>query len=422
MNILNLPDEVRPGDAVAADDFNKLVRALRSVQIQPGKGYQRRLNASGTTLTIKQGGRRDGVTEYAPFALRSIKEVTAGNYEVTLEPGRVKMATPVDAADTGPPAGSGYAYYVPEIGGVPMNEKDVDGKLPTIALVSGEMIFCQVERGPTGVVQGTVQMVVGDTGDNSDHYQPTDPAGSGHDSLHDKIRILEIEVVADELEVKVWRKSDIDLTPFLWTGENVGGGSRVFQEHDEQEGVYKFRSITGCWATEVTEQGETIQVEWEGENVGDGSLGSSGSFGQILIEKAEEDPGNPICGEAAKFKTILQGAVSTRKQIEIVNEDENVRIQGNGKNGSILWVDCEGEDVTLLTYRDGLVTSDGEAIITAGCSDGLPSGTSGQMLYHNGTNWVVLANPGAPGDATPTPFEYWQLEHNGTAPYWGGVI
>lgn len=52
---------------------------------------------------------------------------------------------------------------------------------------------------------------------------------------------------------------------------------------------------------------------------------------------------------------------------------------------------------------------------TGGGTD-LPAGTIGQMLYHNGTEWVVLPNPGAP--AHPN----WQLRHGGSFPYWARPI
>lgn len=46
---------------------------------------------------------------------------------------------------------------------------------------------------------------------------------------------------------------------------------------------------------------------------------------------------------------------------------------------------------------------------------GLPVGQSGDILYHNGSAWVVLVNPGA---ATPNVV----LCHDGTVPYWSNDI
>jgi len=39
----------------------------------------------------------------------------------------------------------------------------------------------------------------------------------------------------------------------------------------------------------------------------------------------------------------------------------------------------------------------------------LPKGSAGDMLYHDGTRWVLLANPGS---------GFWVLAHNGSIPAW----
>jgi hypothetical protein len=41
-------------------------------------------------------------------------------------------------------------------------------------------------------------------------------------------------------------------------------------------------------------------------------------------------------------------------------------------------------------------------------SPGLPAGSSGAILYYNGSSWVTLSAPSAGA----------VLRHNGTAPYW----
>jgi hypothetical protein len=58
-----------------------------------------------------------------------------------------------------------------------------------------------------------------------------------------------------------------------------------------------------------------------------------------------------------------------------------------------------------ISENDILIQGDG----TGGT--GLPSGSTGDMLYHDGSDWVVLA---APTVSTADPV----LRHDGTAPYW----
>jgi len=43
----------------------------------------------------------------------------------------------------------------------------------------------------------------------------------------------------------------------------------------------------------------------------------------------------------------------------------------------------------------------------------LPDGEAGDMLYHDGTDWVPLANPG-----TPTSGYKWTLQHDAAVPEW----
>jgi hypothetical protein len=374
MNVLDLPAEVRPGQIVEAESFNKLLRALKSVQLMPGRGYTRHVNRAGTTLKIKEKPTRGGRAVYPSFAMRSIETVPPEEeggdetYKVTLEPGRVKIANPEQAAG----GGSGYEYFVPEIDGDPMDERNEDGDLPTLTVESGEMIFCEIERDESGVVIGAPRMIVGANDDDSDHYQPEDPADAGHVSQYDLIRILEVELdEADDLVVTVWRKSDIDLVPFLWMGDNVGGAAAVYKQHKETTGTYEFRSITGCWATDVGVDGDTIVVDWEGENVGSGESGFSAG---ILITRAEEDPGEDDCEQAAKFRGLAQGADGDERQIRISEDDEIVRIHGNGVNGSLTITDCEDppNPIVLIEWEDGLITTSGQKSHAGGCPDTTP--------------------------------------------------
>jgi len=57
----------------------------------------------------------------------------------------------------------------------------------------------------------------------------------------------------------------------------------------------------------------------------------------------------------------------------------------------------------------GLAGTDG----ADGADANLPTGFAGDMLYHNGTDWVALANPGAPSADQVN-----ILKHDGTLPEW----
>lgn len=49
---------------------------------------------------------------------------------------------------------------------------------------------------------------------------------------------------------------------------------------------------------------------------------------------------------------------------------------------------------------------------SAQSAEELPPGDEGDVLYHDGSTWVVLENPGAPVA------EDWAFRHDGTIPYW----
>lgn len=89
-------------------------------------------------------------------------------------------------------------------------------------------------------------------------------------------------------------------------------------------------------------------------------------------------------------------------------------VRGNSNDGVLTVTYGEDSPVTVLEWKDGLVTSEPANItIPAPEGDGLPEGSAGDMLYHNGTDWVVL-----PAPAAPTSEQINILTHDGTAPSW----
>ena len=104
----------------------------------------------------------------------------------------------------------------------------------------------------------------------------------------------------------------------------------------------------------------------------------------------------------AQVKVSQVGLVGTVYQVE-----------GNAKDGTLTYTIAGDSPVTVLEWVDGLIITEGEMndIPIPAEVDGLPTGSVGEMLYHNGTDWVVLANPAAPGSGSR-----WVMHHDGTAP------
>lgn len=397
--MLKIPKKVVPGEMVAAETVNALIDALQAVAIQPGRGYERRITSGGTILRIRQRGDRERVQDFAPFAVREVEKVGA-DYQITLEPGRVRGTNPVQAAQT--PAGDGWDWYVPTIGGTPMDQRDANGDLPVVTVPVDRMVYCAIKRNAQGVITETPTITVDVPDEESAHYQPPDPGDSGTEEISQLVRILEItEDVSGELVVTQWWKSDIDVVNQLWQGENVGaGGGDVFKEHAEADGVYRFRTIAGNFGTDASTNGDEIEVDFDGVNLNDTVGGSAADVYK------EPTPAEIAAGGPAQFRQVTQGP-SGRQQIEIVETATAVQVMGNGVNGSGT---VNGDAV--VTAVDGIVTALGAVTV-----DELPSGSSGEILYHNGTAWVTLANPG-----DPSPNEAWRLFHDGTAPYWDPVV
>jgi hypothetical protein len=359
-NKLDLPGDFQAGKRYLIKgetmlDWKKQIEADRAL---PGAGLKETDTGLGRMFKVIFPP-----SEYPPFALKTA-EKNGDDFDLTFEPGRVIIANPKQAANSG----DGYDYFVPEIDGTPMDEEDSNGDLPKLTVADGQGVYCKVNRNEAGLIVPPVQLVADDQGEDSDHYQPEDPVDSGHESEFDLIRILYFDLDDGEIELKIWRESDIELTPFLWTGENVGGQQRVFKEHAEQAGVYRFRTIKGCWASEIAEDGDVLKVEWAGENVGGGGEGTAGTGARVLIDKAEEDPGEDICAQKAKFKSLLQGAGADEKEIRITNEDEFVRIHGNGKNAALIFKNCEGVEFARWSHKDGLSTNGADVeIVVPSC-------------------------------------------------------
>jgi hypothetical protein len=71
-------------------------------------------------------------------------------------------------------------------------------------------------------------------------------------------------------------------------------------------------------------------------------------------------------------------------------------------------------DVFVKPEKNGdVIEFSGKVEIPDAGGDGLPAGSAGDMLYHNGVAWVVLASPAAPGADTVN-----ILTHSGAAPVW----
>ena len=303
------------------------------------------------------------------FSMRNVSE-DSGSFMVEVHPGWVYSLFPPDSANERDP----FTELMPEINGQPLNER-VNDEYPRIEVSPGDVVAAKIERDDSGQIIPPVRIVVREGGEDTDpgiHYQPPNP---DEDGVPEMFLLWNLFQVDDDgsggiVSVPMWQ-ADIILTPFLWTGENIGEGSSVFKQHNRTAGTYEFRNIKGCWGASVGQEGDSINIDVVAENVGfddPDSDSSSGAGGTLLIdrEEQEESGGEDICEGGLKFKALAQGAGDDAKQIRVTNEDEKVRIHGNGINGLLQFLDCAGTPVGHISWEDGLITTSGQIIVTLG--------------------------------------------------------
>ena len=184
---------------------------------------------------------------------------------------------------------------------------------PQIAMSIGQTLWCKFTTGPTGELNAPPEIIAAADEQNGNHHYPQDPEGSGSDGTY-FVKLFKLDEDDGSPKVIVYQQSDIEHWATLWTGENKGDGSRVFKEHDEEQNRYYFRTI-----------------------------------------KHRE----------------------TRNQIEVVENGDIIRVQGNNKDGSLVLVGSMMSNTPLVEWQDGLVTSEGEKTLTVRelmvCEDGTPT-------------------------------------------------
>lgn len=221
---------------------------------------------------------------------------------------------------------------------------------------------------------------------SSVHHQP--PSGECGTSIEGSyfIKLFQFVLEDNGPKIVVYQQSDVEHSK-LPNFENVGGERFIHSKRNGASDQYEFKTLE--------------QVEPTGR-----------TFGKVIVPVP---PGESECdSETIKFSAIAERASSP--QVNVEDDGAGViTIKGNNNDGSLTWEYCEAENgqtsETLLTWKDGLITSE-NASFKAGCA-GLPTGYSGDILYHNGTDWVVLTNPGVNAAG-----EGWVLAHSGTFPEW----
>ena len=357
--------------------WKKLGEYLKGKQLNAGKGIKiENSTSSGSIISAKQP-REKKQSQAPPFSVLSLRQTSSTQYSVELQEGwvierKTRYDSTVDAV----------SFHEVNLGGAAMSTRPRN----EVTLAHDQYAYVQFWTSAEGFVTSTPAINVASTVPNSTHHQPASGAGSGAYGNYN-VKLFKLTVDNGSPKIIVYQQSDIEHTR-LPTFRNVGGERYIHKDWDGPADRYDFRTLK--------------QHEPSGR-----------TYGKVIVDfiNNEIDDQN----DAIKFSAIAEK--TSPSQIKVTDDGAGiVTVRGNNVDGTILWMDCDGDDTTLLQWKDGLVTSVGEQIITAGCN-GLPSGSSGDILYHNGTTWVTLAKP----PSTNPDGEWFVLAHAGgstVAPEW----
>jgi len=362
--------------------WNMLGDYLKGSKVQPGSGMMLERSSSNGVLVSAIPQRQAKPTQAPPFSVLSLAPVPESDpaeYKVTMQEGWVIERHTTSGDD-------GVEFHEVEVNGSVMSTR----ARPELTMEDGDFALCYYTTDDDGYIT-SVPEIQADAEQDTDHHQPASGAGSGSSGYY-YVKLFQLNIVDGAPEITVHQQSDIEHSR-IWNGRNIGSARYIHKEWNGTNDSYDFRTL---------EQNEPV----------------GRTYGKVIVDEvgAEFDAVN----DSIKFSAIAQR--DTDPQVK-VDDDESgiVTIKGNNKDGYLLWIDCEGDDTTLMSWEDGLVTTSGEVSFTAGCCDGLPTGYAGDMLYHNGTDWVVLSAPNA-ALITDGTYEHYEMHHDGTAPSWSGVV
>jgi hypothetical protein len=193
---------------------------------------------------------------------------------------------------------SAVKFHMPKSGTTDLN---ADPK-PKFTMGDGDILWVNYETDAQGKITGDVTVIVDDTDQPGTHYQPEDPLTSGTNGDY-FVKLLELSVADGTPTVTEYQQSDIEHYAQLVTAEYIDvtgetDGGEVFKEYDRAEGVYKLKRIH---------------------------------------HRNDED--------------------DIERQIEVVNEEDLIRIQGNEKGGRIHLYSTDITPFDLLEWKDGLITT-----------------------------------------------------------------
>jgi hypothetical protein len=362
-------------------------------------------------ITAPKGGRRGGGTKlpYDPKLFTVAGETPA--YEVTLTHGRL--------GEILPGADDAVNYHEAD------NHWDEDDttKLRRFPITVAQAVYLVAKILPTGSIGGeapAVTIEVGADDQESVHYIPrvdTDDSGGAAGVIYYKIAVLE----AAEEEGKPPKlkhflsKSNLihyqELPALLSTLAVSAGIGVIPKEYSISENAYKLRALSnGYGKNTITTNADHIEVRG---TLCDSTVivyrGGAVDLSEFLVFlDGYETTGTTVIGnedpqvDPAEKKLYIPTVVhwdNVDKQINVQNLGVGgayiYEVRGNSQNGSLTYTIGAGSAEPLISWKDGLITSDGE--INIPIPEGIPEGYEeiNVMICIDGypTAYKILAKP-----------------------------
>jgi hypothetical protein len=271
---MQLPQKKKPGDPIMAEDWNLLLDAIAARTPRPGDGLK--LIASSGGFAYSKPGQKFNLPGQPPFSVIAI-EKSGSKYKVTIKEGWVIDRLPKTTLH---PA---VVFRMPTASGTPLNATP----RPQIEMSIGDYLWCQIKTTIEGLISETPLIVVDSTELEGVHYYPKDPEDttSGGSEGNYYVKLFKLALEDGSPKVIPYQQSDIEHWAQLWTGENIGEGSRVFKQHDEENNIYQFRSLVGIEPVKVEEKEGSIEFSLDGKDMDitivDWSVDNSGHIYQL---------------------------------------------------------------------------------------------------------------------------------------------
>ena len=250
--------------------------------------------------------------------------------------------------------------------------------LRKFTLTVGQAVYVDVKILPTGQVGGvspSVTIAIDDDNESSAHYRPrvdNETSSGAAGNMRYKLAVLEAAVAPSTKPTlkEYLAGGDITYIPelpaILSTMSATDGIGVMTKEWSESYVAYRFRVLSKALGQlNITTNGNVVEVRGTKKNadltVYVGNVAQSPTIG---FEDGLLTTGATVEGDEDPAVASMQIPIPIPT---VTSDDESVTITNNGgANGPIYDLSVDA-------------------------SDALPSGTSGQILRHNGTTWVATS-------------------------------